>query len=495
VRLMSIHAAKGLEFPVVCVADLGRAPNTTVPDLLVRDERVGLRLVGLEDAEATCTLDFDALAEERARAQSQEEERILYVAMTRARERLLLSGAVNFERWPGERPRAPAISWLGPALCPELPAIVAALERPVCDLPVAGVPSRAGVRAMLSAPATVGAVLQRRAPEADGAANGADESARAQAEPARAEGQLALDFGAGAGRETSAAGAARGALAAGDRSQSARLGPGDSLSYTALSELERCGYRYYLERVLRLRESRPEARTGASGEGLQARMRGTLVHRLLESLDYSRPRAPSAGQLSELARELDVRLRAREREEILSLVGSVSDAALSGSGPAARLAAARGVRSEYPFAFSLGPSEPLINGVIDVLAREDDGGCLVIDYKSDRVGAHEDLPALVAREYEVQRLVYALAVLRDGAPRVEVVHWFLERPLGWVAGRYDSGDRGELEELLRARIEGAHARMFAVSEHPHRGLCETCPGRAALCSWTAEMTLRENPGA
>ncbi len=31
VRLMSIHAAKGLEFPVVCVADLGRAPNKRTP--------------------------------------------------------------------------------------------------------------------------------------------------------------------------------------------------------------------------------------------------------------------------------------------------------------------------------------------------------------------------------------------------------------------------------------------------------------------------------
>ena len=35
VRLMSVHAAKGLEFDVVCVADLGRAPSMGVPDLLV----------------------------------------------------------------------------------------------------------------------------------------------------------------------------------------------------------------------------------------------------------------------------------------------------------------------------------------------------------------------------------------------------------------------------------------------------------------------------
>ena len=42
--------------------------------------------------------------------------------MTRARERLLLSGAVDFERWPQPGPGAAPIAWLAPALSPELPA-------------------------------------------------------------------------------------------------------------------------------------------------------------------------------------------------------------------------------------------------------------------------------------------------------------------------------------------------------------------------------------
>ncbi len=129
VRLMSVHAAKGLEFDVVCVADLGRAPSAGVPDLLVDGERVGVRLLELADPEPRPALDYAQLAAERREAQAAEEDRIVYVAMTRARERLLLSGAVDFASWPRERPGAAPIAWLGPALAPELAALCAEAAR------------------------------------------------------------------------------------------------------------------------------------------------------------------------------------------------------------------------------------------------------------------------------------------------------------------------------------------------------------------------------
>jgi hypothetical protein len=149
------------------------------------------------------------------------------------------------------------------------------------------------------------------------------------------------------------------------------------------------------------------------------------------------------------------------------------------------------VRREHPFAFSLGQLQPLVTGVIDLLARERDGGVLVLDYKSDRVGGDVDLGELVERDYGVQRLMYALAVLRDGAVTVEVVYWFLERPKDWVGARYLAAESGALERQLLRRIERARTRPFTVSKRPHRGLCEACPGRAGLCSWSDAETLRE----
>jgi ATP-dependent helicase/nuclease subunit A len=263
-------------------------------------------------------------------------------------------------------------------------------------------------------------------------------------------------------------------------------------SYTSLSELERCGYRYYLERELGMSEDPRAASSPSTGGTLDARARGTLVHALLERLDFRSPSAPSAEEVARNAVELGTPTSGKECEEVSRLISG----ALAAPG-ASRLAAAVRVRRESPFAFALhseGPGGQLVTGVIDLLADERDGGCLLVDYKSDRVARNEDLSVLVEREYGVQRLLYALAVLRDGAPKVEIVHWFLECPEDWVSARYAAADRSELEEHLAVRIQHARARMFAVSEHPHRGLCETCPGRSRLCSWSDAETLRETPG-
>ena len=470
VRLMTIHAAKGLEFPVVCVADLGRAQNTRVGDLLVDGERVGLQLARLDGAKPTPTLEYDRLCEERRGAEAQEEDRIVYVAMTRVQERLILSGAVELDRWPEWRQGGSTISWLGPALSAELPALAQAGEQSTFEIVV----GETSVLCALNAPRSVGAVL--RLDPSTGTDVPDVQNAPTTAGIAAADGN---DVGA-----------ARMPASSPGETQS-RVVPPATLSYTALSELERCAYRYYLERVLRLREDRAAARTQpGEGTGLEARSRGTLVHRLLETIDFADPLAPSSEDVASVARELGVRVRREEREEIVELIGAALKAPV-----AVRVGTAASVNREYPFVFSLAADEPLITGVIDLLAHEDDSRLLVLDYKSDRVGPDVDLGALVERDYAVQRLLYALAALRHGGEGVEVVHWFLQRPHEPVTARYTASDRPKLEALLAERLAQARERMraYPVSPEPHRGLCLTCPGRSGLCSWGEMETMREDP--
>ena len=98
VRILSVHKSKGLEFPVVFLADLDSPFNTqdSKSDCIVDEQlTVGLRII---DADSNTRLDSLAyqVIEERNRRQSLAEEmRILYVAMTRAMNRLILVGCEN----------------------------------------------------------------------------------------------------------------------------------------------------------------------------------------------------------------------------------------------------------------------------------------------------------------------------------------------------------------------------------------------------------------
>ncbi|MCW3020556.1 MAG: family ATPase, partial [Solirubrobacterales bacterium] len=261
-----------------------------------------------------------------------------------------------------------------------------------------------------------------------------------------------------------------------------------TLSYTSLTELERCGYRYYLERVLGMPEERAAAAGAAAPGGLEARARGVLVHRLMESWEFSGGAPPDADRVGAVGRELGVESTPREREDLVRLLARALDGPLS-----RRIAAARRLRREHPFAFSLGEGAPLVTGVIDLLCDEPDGTALIVDYKSDRLDPDADPEELVASDYAVQRLLYALAVLREGAVVAEVVHWFLERPDEPAVARYTLAELAALEDELDRRLAIASSEPFAVSPRPHRALCLTCPGRGTLCSWSESDTLRERP--
>ena len=102
VRLMSIHQSKGLEFPVVALADLGKKFNEQ--DLrgeIILDERFGLcpRVKPPSSGGRYPSLAYWLAQKNQRRELRGEELRLLYVALTRARDTLILSGSVSAKKW------------------------------------------------------------------------------------------------------------------------------------------------------------------------------------------------------------------------------------------------------------------------------------------------------------------------------------------------------------------------------------------------------------
>lgn len=98
VRIMSIHKSKGLEFPVVFVSGLGRRFNKRdSTDAMILDSTfgVGLSLVERKKHRKRTTLLKEMIAAHIAGDNIGEELRVLYVALTRAKEQLILTGTLK----------------------------------------------------------------------------------------------------------------------------------------------------------------------------------------------------------------------------------------------------------------------------------------------------------------------------------------------------------------------------------------------------------------
>jgi ATP-dependent helicase/nuclease subunit A len=458
VRLMTIHAAKGLEFPVVAVADLGRTAFKDDDALRVTDDgRVGLSVASMAGG-STKGMALEEIEEEQARRADQEERRVFYVAMTRAREHLIVSGAADLEKWPEPKQLGAPMDWVWRGLAPDL----GSLGAEGVSVRVSDEGREVRVRCVVCSPSDVDSVLPREswAPRALAATNGSG--------PAGVQPPL---------------------LAAVEAAGAPPLG---RLSYSSLENYRRCSYRFYLERVARLGLKTAELADSAGEpvpEGLDKLKRGTVVHQLMEHFDFARPRPPEASEVEELLDIQDTVYDASDVEDIRGLIEKFARSELC-----ARLAAAPRVRRELSFAFTLRPhgasgASLLVNGVIDAYALERGAeSALVVDYKSDPV-AGVDLEAACNEKYGTQRLIYALAALRSGAPSVQVVHCFLERADEPVSVSFEAADLPRLETELLGLGEGVIEGRFEPTDRPHRELCATCPGLEALCSWPKERTL------
>ena len=134
VRVLSIHRSKGLEFPVVIIPDLGKRMNLRdSAGSIVFDRQAGL---GMEVVDSEKMIRYPSLAsslvKQRLQQQAKAEElRVLYVALTRAREHLILIGTAPEKNpdtwrrnWTNFSDQFPAdmvlhaqtsLDWIGPA--------------------------------------------------------------------------------------------------------------------------------------------------------------------------------------------------------------------------------------------------------------------------------------------------------------------------------------------------------------------------------------------
>ena len=98
IRIMTIHKSKGLEFPVTIVSGLGRRFNFREDNALAvmhKDIGIGMNRIKRDEHWKRHTLPQNLIRRRERAEEMKEEIRILYVALTRAKDELILTAAVN----------------------------------------------------------------------------------------------------------------------------------------------------------------------------------------------------------------------------------------------------------------------------------------------------------------------------------------------------------------------------------------------------------------
>ncbi|MCG3126926.1 MAG: ATP-dependent helicase/nuclease subunit A [Phycisphaerae bacterium] len=381
VRIMTIHAAKGLEFPFVFLLNAGAEFNNRRCSQAIQcDEAgLGLRFLDYPQRRTLTTPEHPVIGQRGVQREREEELRLLYVAATRAREKLTIIGHGSGEGAEGIRARAacfgdrpPLATLLGAKS--HLEWVQWAVACGGCDR---------------AAPPLVTVTTH-----AAGAIGGPDRSAAPEPPPA-----MTPDDAAWVAR-------AEALVRAGVRRAASDLPA--ALSVSALKQsaeaLHDEGRRVY-GHAISLRRSRFDERAPASSPTAA----GIAVHRFLQFADLAE--LDTVGRVAAQVAELVAARRLTLEEAALIEPDPIVWFACTPLGR--RVAAQSGTaRRELAFVYLLpGAAEAervMARGVIDCLFEDEHGLCIV-DYKTDRLKSEEELSARVA-VYRTQVELYARAV-------------------------------------------------------------------------------------
>ncbi|MFQ6110638.1 MAG: UvrD-helicase domain-containing protein [Nitrospinota bacterium] len=427
VKLMTVHKAKGLEFPLVIIPDLaGTGRGEEALYLYDRDLGLGIPL-GPEGSGKEIPAFWKLLRlKERFKAEA-EERRLLYVAATRAEKYLILSASLP----QGERKarRGYWLRWLMDSI---------------------GLEEGEGKGLFR---------LSREKPPF------APEEAEARGD------RMPLEISPSISPPDENG---KGVLLRQVSPLPVKTRP-RKLSATALQEYARCPARFRFRHLLHLFPPEPllgESQEEASGTG--GATLGEVVHRALEAWDFHSEGSLEASLKLALAsqRGLSEKDVAALYKEAKGLILRASGGTLAPSGLLGELSRATSLRREVPFILRLNEESPLIEGTIDCV-YERDSAAWVCDFKTERVG--EEGVEARASLYRVQLGIYALAVARAegnfGGARVFFLREEKAAPLFQGMDSLTAFER-ELGELLSGIEKGLFPERLDGCQHcGFRPLC------------------------
>lgn len=423
VKLLTIHQAKGLEFPVVVVADLGRKLKNQTSFWFNFTPTYGLgfqvknpftRIFEKSDT-------FLKNKEEDEREGEEELKRIFYVALTRAEEHLILSGARRAKSLEGKSYR-------------ELPTFMEWLEKALgenLNLKVFPVPGpqggRRGDKALCPADASpFKEAIQKLCPIEGQAMSGLIEDP-------------ATPFTAGA-------------LIASTCETKKEYFETRNLSVSALLKYMDCPGCYFdlYERHApdeMLRGGEEEEEFGEDEGPLLARREfGNFFHRIMQYVNF---RDASGESLQFHLAEIQPFLSEGEVEELRCSARNFLE------GEWGRLLREAEIYRELPFIYKLSCGK--LRGQIDLVAKTRESEWLVLDYKTGRLEDEGELQAK-AREHELQIFTYALALHDAGgiSPSRGVLYFTsLDRAVSYdLAESALEATRKQIEACFEAIVQG-----------------------------------------